>query len=409
MKKSQRLLTNILDQMEGLNKCRKNFMISLFLLLLRLRGRHNFLNLSRYGSYCEKSYRLHYEKSFDFLSFNLRLLEGCSSGTHLLVFDQSFVAKSGSQTPHLDKYWCGSQSRALRGLELGCLAMVDLQAHTAFHLSATQTWDASGIGEHDKNWTRVDFYADCIIEASRSLQRQVKYLCVDGFFAKHKFLDNICSSTELEVICKLRKDADLRYLRPTQAGKKKRGRPALYDGKVNLHSLNLQRFHLSFESEEVRLYECVVNAKKLKRNISLCYVMEMKAGKPTGKYQLLFSTDTTLAALSIYRFYKARFLIEFLFRDAKQYTGLTQCEARSENKINFHWNAALSTINVAKAAHYLTKPPENRGAFSMCDIQNLHFNEMMLDLILSNLEIKSKKKKIKKLKRKIRKLGKIAA
>ena len=33
--------------------------------------------------------------------------------------------------------------------------------------------------------------------------------------------------------------------------------------------------------------------------------------------------------------------MEFLFRDAKQFTGLQHCQARSESKLNFHFNASL--------------------------------------------------------------------
>jgi len=42
-------------------------------------------------------------------------------------------------------------------------------------------------------------------------------------------------------------------------------------------------------------------------------------------YAVLFSTDTQLDALSIYQYYQARFQIEFLFRHAKQFTGLCDC------------------------------------------------------------------------------------
>jgi len=44
---------------------------------------------------------------------------------------------------------------------------------------------------------------------------------------------------------------------------------------------------------------------------------------------LLFCTDIDCAALDILRYYKARFQIEFVFRDAKQYTGLCDCQATS--------------------------------------------------------------------------------
>lgn len=37
-----------------------------------------------------------------------------------------------------------------------------------------------------------------------------------------------------------------------------------------------------------------------------------------------------------------------MFRDAKQFTGLTQCQARSDEKLDYHLNASLSGVNVAR-------------------------------------------------------------
>jgi hypothetical protein len=47
-------------------------------------------------------------------------------------------------------------------------------------------------------------------------------------------------------------------------------------------------------------------------------------------------------------YYHLRFQIELLFRDAKQFTGMTQCQARSQDKLDFHLNASLAAINVAR-------------------------------------------------------------
>jgi hypothetical protein len=52
----------------------------------------------------------------------------------------------------------------------------------------------------------------------------------------------------------------------------------------------------------------------------------------TGRYARLFSTAVALSAQPIYRYDQARFQIEFLFRDAKQFTGLSDCQARSASK-----------------------------------------------------------------------------
>jgi IS4 transposase len=89
----------------------------------------------------------------------------------------------------------------------------------------------------------------------------------------------------------------------------------------------------------------------------------------------------------IYLYYKQRFQIEFLFRDAKNFAGLEHCQARSAQKINFHVNASLSTVSLAKAIHYRTIPKEERESFSMLDIKTLYFNQYITDLIFSKLAL----------------------
>ena len=36
------------------------------------------------------------------------------------------------------------------------------------------------------------------------------------------------------------------------------------------------------------------------------------------------------------------------FRDSKQFTGLTNCQSRDIDKLHFHFNASLTTVNLAK-------------------------------------------------------------
>jgi hypothetical protein len=67
-----------------------------------------------------------------------------------------------------------------------------------------------------------------------------------------------------------------------------------------------------------------------------------------------------------------------LYRDGKQYTGLTNSQARSENKLNFHFNASLTAINIAKVEHWLSIPKEKRMAFSMTDIKTMNHNRLLL-------------------------------
>jgi len=406
MEKSRKLIANILKQLGGLKASRRRFMEHVFLLILTLRGRHNFLGLSRYGNYNERSYRTNYEQDFDFLTYNILLSQHHLSKKAVLALDPSYLPKSGKCTPHLDSFYSGCASKSLKGLEITGVALIDLTNNTGFHLLSVQTPDKATLKA--KNWTRVDHYAEIITSRSEQLEQLADYLCVDGYFAKKKFIDAVMNETSLHLICKLRSDANLKYIsyaKPTG----KPGRPRLYDGKVNTEKIDKRRIKNTHQNEHVNLYEGVVYHSQLKRKIKLCYVEFLTDGKPNGKVQFLFSTDLELGALEIYRYYKARFQIEFIFRDAKQFTGLSHCQARSTNKLHFHHNASLTAVNIAKATYHLNKSKEERKAFSMANVKTELLNEYMLEIIIANLEIDPNSAKIRKLRCTIRKLGKIAA
>ena len=85
-----------------------------------------------------------------------------------------------------------------------------------------------------------------------------------------------------------------------------------------------------------------------------------------------------MEALEILDTYRIMFQIEFLYRDGKQHTGLTDSPARSENKLNFHFNAALTAINIAKVTHWLSTPKEARKPFSMTSIKTMNHNRLPL-------------------------------
>jgi len=81
--------------------------------------------------------------------------------------------------------------------------------------------------------------------------------------------------------------------------------------------------------------------------------------------RIYLSTDTSLTAAEILCRYTYRFQQEFIFRDAKQFAGLEEGQGRSAEKIHFHTNMALTTVNLAKVSHYLDPKTSHRGAFSM--------------------------------------------
>jgi len=86
-------------------------------------------------------------------------------------------------------------------------------------------------------------------------------------------------------------------------------------------------------------------------------------------------------------FYVARFQIEFLFRDSKQFTRLSDCQARAEAALDFHFNASLATLNLARAEELLASPSQSPQVFSMASWKQRKFNERLLDLFIESLAL----------------------
>ncbi len=131
------------------------------------------------------------------------------------------------------------------------------------------------------------------------------------------------------------------------AGEYKRGRPKLYDGKIDFESLDITRC-TEYKVNKGKLYGLKAYSKALKRFVSLAIWYPMDGR--TDKWQLYFSTDETQNAQDVLDFYRTRFQLEFCFRDAKQHAGITNCQSTDFRKLAFHFNASLAAINLAKAA-----------------------------------------------------------
>lgn len=378
----QALIEAIVAKATDLSKYRRQFLTHVLMLFLSVRHRINFLQLARHsGQYCEHSMRLHFEQFLDFAAVNQPLIEQYGSGHFLLALDASYLPKSGNATPGLGQFWSGSAGKALWGLELSLLSVIDVEQHTAWHLDAVQT---PGPGERaDKDLSLLDHYAQVVIWQAARCEQLSAYLAVDAYFAKRRFVSRICGQTSLHVISLLRQDAHLRY-RYRGAKAPGKGRPRQYAGKINLAQPDFEYFTLSHQDEEVRIYSGVVNCPFLKRDIKLAYTQYLDAaGQATG-YKLYFSTDFNLPAWLIVRYYRLRYQQEFLIRDAKQFSGLTDCQARSTGKLDYHVNAALTAVNIAKAER---RPLEEVGrvAFSMADVKTRYHNQLLLDRFIAIL------------------------
>jgi DDE superfamily endonuclease len=373
-----RLLQSVLPGLGQTKQPQRKFLAHLLGLLLMLPGHATFRNLSRYSSYDERTVSRWYARDFDFVSLNKAAIMHVTPPEHeqALVIDASFVPKSGKKTYGLDRFWNGSHGRSEKGLEISALAWLDITANCAYSLSVEQTPPTSEVT--DPEATRIDVYlAQLTRVVSAHDLSPLRYVITDGYYSKQKFLRGV-QALGRHQIGKLRSDANLRYLYhgPKRLGP---GRPKTYDGKVNWD--DLARFEpLKTDDDHIVLYHQVLHHVQFQGNLRVVLVVDTKHKRRA----VLFSTDVGLDALTIYRYYKARFQIEFLFRDAKQFTGLGDCQARSQAKLAFHFHASLTAVTLAKL-EARQQHGDAVASFSMASLKRRAFNQHLIDRIYEHL------------------------
>jgi hypothetical protein len=102
---------------------------------------------------------------------------------------------------------------------------------------------------------------------------------------------------------------------------------------------------------------------------------------------LLFSTDVEQDPVQIYHYYKLRFQIEFIFRDAKQFTELEDCQARDAQKLAFHFNANFTALNLAKLDALQQHSGQEPFVFSLASVKRRMLNQYLLDRFIRNLDL----------------------
>jgi hypothetical protein len=374
-------------------------------------GKANFTNLSRYGEYSERTYRRQYQKSFDFIPFHAQTIAAAiePSREQIAAIDCSFISKSGKQTWGVDNFYNGSISKSQKGLEISVISVVDVSAHQGYTLSVKQTATTDRqtirLGQTTAKKKRkskskskskakaktepmiserVKGYLEQLKTTRAHLPAAVKYLAADSFYSKKSVVNGVVK-LDLHLISKLRIDADLRYCYTGE--QKPKGAPRKYDGKVDLSDLSRLEFGGEL-ANGTKLYSQVVWHVSLKRKIRIVYLID-QCNPHKQRVALLFSTDTTIDPIRLYEYYKSRFQIEFIFRDAKQFTGLCDCQSRQQQSLDFHFNASLAALNIAKLEQQKTQSDIGKASqpqsFSMATYKRLALNEHLLERFISML------------------------
>ena len=337
-------------------------------LYMTIHGRVNFLQMGRYGRFSEQTYRNNFENDeFDWMAFNSYIADKVLTGQRrAIAIDPSYIPKAGKKTPWIGYFWSGQAQAVKRGFEIMGIGLVDADNKDCIVLQAQQTPDTVTLDNMYKNL--IDWYVATIKSKKDSLMKLSSCIVADAFFSKSSFVNPIVE-LGFDVISRLRNDAVMFY--PTLKERTgKRGRPQLYDGKVDFANLDTSRCE-QHEVDKGLLYSMKAYSKSLKRMVKLVIWYPDESMK---RWQLYFSTDAEASGKDVLDIYRTRFQLEFCFRDSKQHTGLTHCQSTSINKLAFNFNASLTSVNLAKAACKSLGLP-----FSITTCQSVMHNAFLLE------------------------------
>jgi DDE superfamily endonuclease len=387
------IIEQALSKINILNKSQKDFFVILIQALIGSVGKKTSRNLARFAEIAEHTFGRQMAKLFYFIGLNASMIKAtiAAGDTLIAAQDTTFIPKSGKLTFGLSLFWNACKGKAEKGLELDVLGIIKLNGEKkeAFTLSARQTpGDITAKNKQKKKKTdeptRVDFYLEHLKNVATWLaDLGVKYITVDAFYAKIKYTTGVVS-LGFHAISKLRKDA--RLMRIYTGPQKARGRKKIKDkGKVNVDDFR-QSDVVTVKDDEIELRSCIAYSIALKMKIKVVWV---KKHISPVKYAeaFLFSTNLEQDMLQICQFYVARFQIEFVFRDAKGFTGLGDSQSRDARRLNYHFNASLVALNVVKIQDSeLQKKEKTRHPFSMLNWARQYHVEIVVNRIISMFE-----------------------
>lgn len=170
----------------------------------------------------------------------------------------------------------------------------------------------------------IDSYLDHLHGVVLYLHPDEDHLAVDGQFAKEKRLDGV-EAMGIHTIGKLCCDARMSFLYTVPRRTHGSGEQKTYDSKVDWQDLS--RFEYIAEQDGFELYTQVLNDVPFKRTLCVVVVPDRRDPKKP-RYALLFWSKVDLDASKIFYLNKARFQIEFIFRDAKKFRGYSDAQTR---------------------------------------------------------------------------------
>jgi hypothetical protein len=258
-------------------------------------------------------------------------------------------------------------------LEVSLLGVIATESRRAVALDATQRPPGLSTDATGSDYSRIDFYLEQPTDGLGYLT-EVRYWVGDGYYAKRKVF-NTLSVHGKDLITKLRSDANLRFVKAPH--RRRYGSKVRYCDFAAPDS-GFDSVGVLEDLPHVRIYTALVNSEHFKRDLRLVVLHNER----DESCMVLCSTDLEQASDEIVAFYRLRYQLEFIIRDAKQHLGLSQCQARDQAKLDFHLNASVAAVNLGRLV-------SERLSLSLESLLRECYNTFLVRRLLSELGLEA--------------------
>jgi len=346
--------------------------------LLMMQGRITMLGISRWtgqgGSY--RTIQRFFMSPIDWGQLHWAFIKTFALkdlGVILIAGDATVVTKAGKFTFGIGRFFSSLYSRAVPGISFQVLSLIDVGRRCSWPVlmeqmlpkpqsekektTTTKPPRPRGRPKGSKNKNRRDVELNAEMKQIQSMLKQLLekigttlkpvYFVYDGAFGNNAAVQ-MTRQIKLHLISKLRNNSALYF--QWQGEYAGRGAPRRYGERVDYAQLPDKYLASEHVEKDVhtRTYQFMAMHKKFADPLNV--VVILKRNEKTGKTArvILFSTDATLDADKIVKYYRLRFQIEFNFRDAKQHWGLEDFMVIKEQAVNNAANLSLFMVNLSQ-------------------------------------------------------------
>jgi putative transposase len=217
---------------------------------------------------------------------------------------------------------------------------------------------------------------------------QIKYLIGDGGFGNNT-VANIAAAQNLYLISKLQYNAALYF--PFAGEYCGKGRPKEFGDKIDYKNLPPSAL-VKDQTIDGVTYLAYHFKKMLHKSFDMplnVVMLVKKTGDKTSRPTILFSTDLDASADTIVNYYQARFQIEFNFRDARQFFGLSHFKNINAKQVQNAIGFAFFMVTLSNILIFEIKAKHPNCNISIQDLKAFFRAEKYLNELLNTPEIKS--------------------